>query len=391
MLKYLIISFLIVGCAFKGSETSSPGEASAPVASAQSTNGAEVSWENSEGKVAVQRSVFGEKNFSIPDPVTLPPELPDSIKIKFNKAIANEEVLDEPRVFITDYSDGTGAAPPLRIKGSLGTDGLIVSGLKVFFPTDQQKKGIVKVVLTEAVTGFTIASFTITLVTTPRSAEVSIIQRQDFPDLKKLEAPQLRLDLLFALKVTNSNAYRAEFQMPSTLTGNIQKDFSKYDVFQDSCFAETSVKRWTEKYETQFFVLPMDEIGPRNWEPRKSDQKRVIVLGPGESRVVGIFASGSTASSFIDNGCPAQNAAKIRVQLACRTCEDARNSPIQDEGPCSDGPMFGDVEEGVETAGAYWVLDEVSTILRARNAFLNQVDDPATRSFPFLQSKMNVF
>jgi hypothetical protein len=395
-MHYLLISLLLVGCAFKGEDKKDTGFS----LNGQVSRQAEVSWDSGSGSVKISRAVTGDRSFSIPDPVSLPPEIPDLLKITFNAPLVSGKLLQEPRVFISDVTDEKTVQPPVRLKGVLDPSGITIEGLQTFFAVNKQQKGALQISLRNAVTGDEEASLGIILISTPTSADIKAVQPGETrdQDLKKLVAPQLRLDLVFVFQIQNTNLFRTEFTFPGELHGSLDKDFLRHDFAQRDCSTDTGVVPWTEIYDTRFFVLPTDEDLPTNWVARLFDKTRVITLDPGESRTLGVYASGAKVSDFVDNGCPNLQVGSAQAIVGChQVCGDDLFSRIREPGgpgpgrPCHLEPTYGSVPSGVETKGAYWVLDDASTEMVARNAFLNASDDPAGRTLHFLQPKQTIF
>lgn len=395
-MRYMMIALLLAGCAFKPDDAAK--EAAAAV-NAQGSRLAEVNWDDASG--GMSRNVVGSKNFSIPDPVTIPAEIPDKIRISFNTPLVSGKLLQEPRAFISDATDEKSVGPPVRLKGLLEPSGLAISGLKTFFAVNKQQKGVLRVSLMNAVTGDEEASLGLTLVTAPTAVSVAYIEKGAVqgPELRKLMAPEMRLDLVVALKIKNTNATRVEYLLPNELKGSLRKFFKRYDFAERHCHTDTGTVEWTDTYSARYFVFPLDEGVSRNWVSYLADAERAFTLEPGEERVLGVYGSGPQIASFSDGGAPFLRPGTAQAVQRCnRVCEQLiAGRDIGDPGGpgerprCSSEPVYGPVPSGLESTGAYWALEEASTRLKVRNAFLSRQDDPAFREAPFLESQRYVF
>jgi len=393
-MRYLILVILLAGCAFKPEDPAT--ETGAAINGQGGTRLAELSWD--EGSGPMNRAVVGSKNFSIPDPISIPPEIPDKIRIAFSAPLVSGKLLQEPRAFITESTDGNQAGPPVRLKGLLEPSGISVAGLKTFFAVNKQQKGVLRVSLMNAVTGDEEASLGLTLVSTPASASVSYVEKGDVRDvdLKKFTAPEMRLDLLLVLKLKNNNVARTEFQLPGELKGSLRKFFKRHDFAERHCKTDFGTVEWTDTYTARYFLLPLDEGVARDWISYLSDAERVETLDPGEERLLGVYGSGPQVASFSDNGAPFHRPSTAQVVKSCNRVCDGFVSVLRDpidrpRHACSFEPNYGPIPFGLESTGAYWALDEASTRLKARNAFLSRQDDPATREISFLESQRYVF
>jgi hypothetical protein len=331
--------------------------------------------------------------------VTVPAEIPDKVRIVFNTPLVNGKLLQEPRIFISDMTDEKSIGAPIRLKGLLEPSGISISGLKTFFAVNKQQKGVLRASLMNAVTGDEEATVSLTLVTAPTSVNVSYIEKATVQDmeLKKLTAPELRLDLVAAIKVKNTNATRVEYILPRELKGSLKKDFRRYDYAERYCHTDTGAVDWTDTYEAKYFIFPMDEGTSRDWISFLTDAEQAVVLEPGEERVLGVYGSGPQVAAFSDNGAPAPRASTVQAVKNCtRDCGVGLIEVFRDPGDkpdhhCTSEPNYGPVLSGIESTGAYWAIEDASTRLLVRNAFLTRTDDPATRQISFLESHRYVF
>lgn len=395
-MRYLIIALLLAGCAFKPEEAA---KETAAAINGPGTRMAEVNWDAASG--GMSRNVVGSKNFSIPDPITIPAEIPDKMRISFNAPLVSGKLLQEPRAFISDATDDRSVGPPVRLKGLLEPSGLSISGLKTFFAVNKQQNGVLRISLMNAVTGDEEASLGLTLVTTPTAVSVSYIDKGTVrePELRKLVAPEMRLDLVAALRIKNTNATRVEYLLPNELKGSLKKFFKRYDYAERHCHTDTGTVEWTDTYSARYFVFPLDEGVSRNWISYLADAERTLILEPGEERVLGVYGSGPQMASFSDNGAPFLRPGTAQAVRSCnRVCESlmAGREIGEPGGPgerprCGSEPVYGPVLSGLESTGAYWSLEDGSVRLKVRNAFLSREDDPASRDVPFLDSQRYIF
>lgn len=395
-MRILIIAILLAGCSFKGNEDANTPASESKVFGKSLT----ISWEG-ENSASIKRAVQGSKNYFLNEPVTIPEVAPDKVTITFNAPLfGGGKIIQEPKVFISDITDGSGQSNPLRLRGTMGDTELEIFGLRTFFAVDKQQKGLLKVAFQNAVTGEQEATLAITVMTPPTSSEFKIGERGSILEdrLLKFQANEIRLDLLKTVSIRNNSNQRQEYIMPAQLKGSLKKDYRRYNVREQTCGTESWQDVWTDDYPTLFFLVELNENLEEEWISKISEEERALYLDPGQEVVLGIYGSGAQLAAFVDNGVPASGHKVIRAVSAC-------HNPCNELNPNFRDPDFGpreprcrprqeksykDFPIGVDTAGTRWSLDQVSTIVRIRNGFLPKENDPITRSIQFMTTELGV-
>lgn len=394
-MRYLMLLVLLTGCAFKGKED----QQVAAVASSQALGRSlTISWDG-ENAASVKRAVQGSRNYYLNEPVTIPDVAPDKIRIQFNSPIlSGGKILQEPKVYISDVTDGRGVSNPMRLRGAMTDPELEIFGLRTFFAVDKQQRGLLRIAFQNAVTGEQEASLTLTLISPPITSEFVINGRNFVQEaaLRKFQSHEMRLDLLYAFTVRNTAGQRQEYIIPNELKGALKKDFRRYNVVEHHCNSDIWQDSWTEDYPTRFFMLPLDESLEEDWIVRISETERSFHLDPGQEMLLGIYGSGTHLASFVDNGVPTSTHTTRSTVVGCYDpCATvaARDPELPPKDPiCKPRQIkeYREVPVGIDTGGVRWALDGESIRMRVRNGFLPRVDDPISRVFLYLPAELGI-
>lgn len=393
-MRYLIL-LLLTGCAFKGGADSQGHSSVNEQVVGRSVT---LSWDG-DGSASVKRAVQGARNYFLNEPVTIPAIAPDRLRITFNAPIlGGGKILQEPKVYISDSTDGKGVSNPIRLRGAMSDSELEISGLRTFFAVDKQQRGLLQIAFQNAVTGEQEATLAVTLVTPPITSEFKINSRNMVQEarLARLQANEIRLDLLYVLTIKNTAPQRQEYILPNELKGSIKKDFRRFNLVEHHCNSDSWQDAWTEEYQTRFFIFPLEPDLEEDWVVRMSEGERAFLLDSGEQMTLGIYGSGAQLSSFVESGIPSSTHTSKRAVASCYDpCASVtgRDPDLPPKDPlCKprEIKVYMDFPIGIDTSGARWALEADSIRMQIRNGFLSREDDPVSRSFVFLPAEAGI-
>lgn len=392
----LIIVILLAGCSFKGNEDPSTQSSESKVFGKTIT----ISWDG-ENSASIKRAIQGSKNYFLNEPVTIPEVAPDKVTISFNSPLfGGGKIIQEPKIFISNITEGSGQTNPLRLRGTMGDTDLEIFGLRTFFAVDKQQKGLLKVAFQNAVTGEQEATLAITVMTPPTSSEFKIGERGSVIEnrLLKFQANEVRLDLIKTLTIRNTSNQRQEYILPNTLAGVLRKDFRRFNIREHACHTENWQDAWSEDYPTVFYLLPIGSDLEEDWVLRISEDERSFYLDSDEEIMLGVYGAGKSLADFVDYGVPVSRSTNTRAVSYCyNPCEhlflQIRDPDFPPREPrCRDRQEkhYKDFPIGLDTAGVRWILDSNETLAKIRNGFLPRDNDPMFRSVQFLGTELGI-
>lgn len=320
-----------------------------------------------------------DQGYRLNYPLTFPPEIPDELTLLLPSDFTLAKKKIRARIQEVKSEDLLGPSIILEVK--IDGNSFQVRGLKSAY-NELGDRALLKIEEQESDGKIfeNAIEIPINKLNTKISTRISLPTKQEF---KKLLSTSTRLDLVEEITLTNEGAVPVEISVDTLLLGNLYKDFTAYNYQQEHCSCRTWQESWTQTYQIDLRLLPLDEQLSEDFTKSLESDAHILQIPVGESRTIGLFGFGNAIVSFVDNGSQNSNPYTVEVIDGCETPD-----PNDGRGPKEpknnyrfarhETPTYGHVPTGVRTHGVG--LNRSGFSFDVRNSLSSAEIDPVLGS-----------
>ena len=300
-MKYAVL-FLLCGCSFKESVPVPTTEPKAETVT--------VSWQGDKD-YSINRALAkeGVRYFSNV-PITLSSPVPQVLAIEGSLPLTSSVYVES----VSASRDGNSYA----LAGSYREGRLEITGLRSVL-TDEKDQRLDLLLRAKNTDGGSPWTLELTLLTLPTALSFSALPISDFPAMKKLVSPNLRIDLLRVVKFKNDKKWPVALKTGSRwIIGHLERHYTTYEVIRYACAHAINEHSSTEFHKTEFAFLPLTETLPEKWINILYDGGNGFVVAPGEEITLGLYGYGSGLATYVDQGVPAVVPATTEAVSYCQ-------------------------------------------------------------------------
>lgn len=333
-----LIAFLITGCAFKDSAVDP-----SVIVTADPGYQVSVDWSKSPAdrlgaRLKAIRSLAFEpsQNFRVNDPITLPAELPATLLLGIE--VPQGLITDQESLFVrskVQIGENTvsligqvEALDPLDGKKQRLT--VALSALDAAFLRSQSQTGLAQIDLYGHDTR--IASFHFKLRTPPSQLETNTIELKAWKEESSkarlsMLSPNVsgkRLNLLQVLRLKNQEEVEVEVRLPRRPGARLYQPARAMNYRDTGCNGSgyaVDVSPREDSMADDVLLLPQNERllveATNSLANPKLQDSVTLVLKPGESKDIGVYAVGSGANTWMDQGPIGSATQQITVPSDC--------------------------------------------------------------------------
>lgn len=372
---FLLPLFFLSACAFK---ESAPPPLQAPPRAESIT----ISWEGMTIRRTLTRS---KEDFVTTAPITLSSPVPWFLAVESTLPLTGS-------VYVDSVTSRRGDQV-FRLSSSIKDGKLEVGGLRGVLSDDRDQRLELFLEGRDSVSGASPWRIRITLLTLPTVPEITPVALENFSGIRKLESPNFRVDLLRALKIENKKDLPIEVTFTGRwLQADLKRKFRVHEVHRISdCETRSGWREYSESYDASFAIAPIDGKFRENWLAILFDKGRKVVLQPKETLMLGLFGSGTTISSFVDQGIPVQRPETVEVPSSCDMDCRGRDLLKTLHPLCFRVVNRRRVGSGVEGGPVEFSFRDGSNRAELRYGSLNAEELVIARSFDFLSGSQPLF
>lgn len=369
-MRYFLLLILLPCCALK-KERIPPPEISLEVTTIT------FSWTGDQ-EYAVRRTLTKSGNDYIStSPITVSSPVPHSLKVESTLPLAGETYIETVAALNRGSAYSLGA--------SFKDGGLQLNGIRSVLPDNKDEQIELALQARNSKTGEHPFRIRFILRTEPTMVGLQVLPRTTNPAALTLKSPNMRLDLLRVITLKNEKEADT-FVVPKahTVKGRIIRKFTEYGLAFHECSHEQFIRDYAEQYETDFFLLPINEKLQSSWLTSIFSAAQFFEL-PKKSQIsLGLYGSGKTLAQFIDNGVPTQNAAQVRVPIRCQRgqCDEGRRG-------CERETVYGQGLQGVQGKDVQIYLED--DVNKASLGYEVSTDNSPALAFDLLPPTLPLF
>ena len=390
-----------------------------------------ISWKNSNSGDLSQfsfkeRVLVPESSivYSAELPLTLPPEVPNTLKVEFEiPFLIEKELLIFSKAYV--YLGGNKyelitSSLKLNQYSNKTAASLEVSGLKTVFTDKTEVIGTLKVDIFEEANKklFTITS---TLRTPPSEISIEKTHVNSFNPLhfnlsdgvRLVAASSTTATLLRVIKIKNRSETNIVFEMPTNALGSVSASFYKVSHEDTGCEGKgykLPERRWTEVYSEKLILVPLfEELIPIvNLTTSNSNTMSAfsVSLAPEEEVLLGVYGEGEKIQALIKDG---YKSTKSDLTSFLKKCERVKclkpkhgkchYSPKTDVWQCADDSCdeweisrkTGHWPIGIDSTPVYLDIKAQKKSIFVRFDDLSQEEDPEGRTISLLNDRTILF
>ncbi len=438
---------LLTGCAFKQSKDSSAQQSGGTTNSTEAVKASDGTIEAGEVHVSFLREASTEvrhrkvqqsgRNITVATPITLPAEVPDTIRVKFDLASVIESASDlEAEVYVKP-AGSTAQATKLPVRSvtfdgqnSKGSMTVEIPGMKALFPDGQDVVNYLTIEVLSRGRADKVTIANIALTTPPSFASIQSTQmtlddfdrgeRSELTDVVRailtegLKNDKVRLDLVSIVRLKNKSKGPIETAIPVKPHGRVWVQIDSYHPRIDGCSFDPGETHTADTLSDDLYALPITADLEQTFYPTLRAARKgssiMITLDPTQEVVVGIFGQGPRIVSR-----PKSRANPIPATLCAPKCEEwAYVAPYADAcvrcaqglwGPCqeckNDNRFVGmckrwgmqthpaSVMSGIQTTASV-DIDPLDMWGTARFTYLPATDDPEVRRIKVFEAHARI-